>query len=111
MVHLVASIDPENSQSIAETLLAEVYSLDRIWSRSPEALARILGQQSPVIGLLLAAREAGLEAIRAGLLGRVIEPSRPKLIEYLKTSMGSIPEEILHVLFLAASRRPLPDEQ
>src|SRR3546814_11823318 len=53
LVHLVASIDPENSQSIAETLLAEFHSLDRIWSRSPEALARLLGKQCPVIGLLL----------------------------------------------------------
>src|SRR3546814_6186495 len=89
MVHLVASIDPENSQSIAETLLAEFHSLDRIWSRSPEALARILGKQSPVIGLLLGAREAGLEAIRAELLGCVIQPSSPKLIECLKTSSAA----------------------
>src|SRR3546814_16135029 len=58
-----------------------------------------------------AAREAGLEAIRAELLGRVIEPSSPKLIEYLKTSMGALPEEILRVLFLDASRRLVADEQ
>src|SRR3546814_7181128 len=52
-----------------------------------------------------------LEAIRAELLGRVIEPSSPKLIEYLKTSMGALPEEILRVLFLDASRRLVADEQ
>lgn len=60
---------------------------------------------------MLAAREAGLEAMRAELLGRVIEPSSPKLIEYLKASMGALPEEILRVLFLDASRRLVADEQ
>lgn len=60
---------------------------------------------------MLAAREAGIEAKRAELLGRVIEPSSPKLIEYLKTSMGALPEEILRVLFLDASRRLIADEQ
>ena len=49
--------------------------------------------------------------MRAELLGRVIDPSSPKLIEYLKTSMGALPEEILRVLFLDASRRLVADEQ
>lgn len=60
---------------------------------------------------MLAAREACLEAKRSGLLGRVIDPSSAKLIEYLKASMGALPEEVLRVLFLDASCRLIADEK
>lgn len=82
-----------------------------MWSRSPEALARILGKTSPVAHLLLAARDASLEAMRSELLGHAIESSSPHLIKYLKASMGALPEEVLRVLFLDAARRLITDEQ
>src|SRR3546814_6163917 len=42
---------------------------------------------------------------------RTITPTDPKLIAYLKTSMGSLPEEVLRVLFLDGACRLITDEQ
>src|SRR3546814_21045713 len=44
-------------------------------------------------------------------MGRTITPTDPKLIAYLKTSMGSLPEEVLRVLFLDGACRLITDEQ
>jgi DNA repair protein RadC len=61
--------------------------------------------------MLSSARAATLEAMRSKVADRAIAPSDPKLIQYLQTSMGALPHEILRVLFLDASRRMIADEQ
>jgi DNA repair protein RadC len=61
--------------------------------------------------MLRAARTATPKAVRSEMADRAITPSDPKLIQYLKTSLGSLPHEILRVLFLNGSRQMIADEQ
>lgn len=108
---LVATIEPAASLQIADRLLEEFRSLDRIVTQKPEALRRALGGRGKVAALILAARAASIEAQRSNLVGRSIRTDDPKLIAYLKASMGSLPEEVLRVLFLDAARQLITDEQ
>lgn len=111
LAKLVAVIDPDNCESLAEQLLAEHRTLARLFAQSPEALARTLGHGSPVGAMIVAARCATLEAMRAELSGRSIDPANQKLLRYLTTSMGALPEEVFRILFLDPSRRLIADEQ
>ncbi|MGV7123088.1 JAB domain-containing protein [Sphingopyxis sp. 550A] len=61
--------------------------------------------------MLVAARSANLEALRAELPGRIIDPANPRLLAYLKASMGALPDEVLRVLFLGPARDLIADEQ
>jgi DNA repair protein RadC len=96
---------------MAETLLSEYRTLARLWAQSPASLERLLGRNSPVADMLIAARAAMLEAMRSEVAGRAITPADPKLIRYLQASMGALPHEILRALFLDGSRRVIGDEQ
>ena len=61
--------------------------------------------------MIIASRAMTLEAMRAELPGRRIDPANPRLLHYLRASMGALPDETLRVLFLDASRRLIADEQ
>ena len=111
LADLVAAIDPEHCESLAERLLAEHRTLGRLFAQSPEALARTLGKDSPVGAMLVAAHRTTLEALREELSGRGIDPDNPKLLRYLRASMGALPDEALRVLFLDPSHRLIADEQ
>ena len=108
---LIAAVAPSESLQIADRLLCEFRSLDRVLTQKPEALRRTLGGRDSVAALIFAARAASVEALRSSLMGRTITPTDPKLIAYLKTSMGSLPEEVLRVLFLDGACRLITDEQ
>jgi DNA repair protein RadC len=107
----VATIAPSNSEQIAAALLAEFQSLPNIWSQSPEALARVLHPWPSIIPLIVAARNAAIEAMQVGLSARQIEPFDPALRNYLIASMGSLPDERLRILFLDPSRHLISDEE
>lgn len=92
-------------------MLAEHRTLAKLFAQSPAALARTLGADSPVGAMLVAARVAALEAMRPARDSRTIDPANPRLLKYLRASMGALPDETLRVLFLDASRRLLADEQ
>lgn len=49
--------------------------------------------------------------MRADLDDHGIDPASPKLLRYLKMSMGALPLETLRVLFLDPARRLIADEQ
>src|SRR3546814_8173824 len=51
------------------------------------------------------------EGMRTGLLGRPLKPTDQKLLSYLTFSMGSLPDEVLRVLFLDGAQRLIADEQ
>lgn len=61
--------------------------------------------------MLIAARATTLEALRCQAGGRAVDPSDPKLLQYLQASMGALPDETLRILFLDASRNLITDEQ
>ena len=61
--------------------------------------------------MIVAARAATLEAMRADLAGRRVQPGSRQLIRYLQTAMGALRDEALRVLFLDASRCLIADEQ
>lgn len=61
--------------------------------------------------MMVAARAAALEALRADIAGVCIDPAAPRLIKYLRASMGALSCETLRVLFLDASHRLVADEQ
>lgn len=111
LANFIASIQPAESDQIAARLLGEFRSLGRIWTQTPEALQRILGRSSPIPALLFAARDAMTEGMRTGLLGRPLKPTNQKLLSYLTFSMGSLPDEVLRVLFLDGAQRLIADEQ
>lgn len=73
--------------------------------QSPETLARTLGKDSAVSALLCATQAAAIQSLRADLDDRGIDPANPKLLRYLKLSMGALPHETLRVLFLDPARR------
>src|SRR3546814_14955016 len=52
-----------------------------------------------------------LEGRQADLTTQPVDPACPKLGQYLMASMGSLPDEVLRILFLDASYRLLADEQ
>jgi DNA repair protein RadC len=107
----VETVDPGNGRIIAKRLLDEFSTLGCLWSQPPEAMARILGQNSSVARLLFVSREALLESMRGDLQRRKLDPSSHKLIDYLRASMGALPDEALRVLFLDGSRGLIADEQ
>ncbi len=111
LARLIAAIEPDNSELIANRLLDEFRSLGRIWAASPEALYRFLGRGSAVVSLIVGAREAALETMEGDLRGIAIDPFSPALRRYLIASMGSLSDEVLRVLFLDESRRLIADEQ
>lgn len=111
LADLIAAIDPERCEALAERLLAEYRTLARLFAQSPEALARTLGKDSPVGAMIVSARRATLGAMRAELSGRGIDPGNSKLLRYLTASMGGLPDETLRVLFLDPSHRLIADEQ
>src|SRR3546814_5129999 len=79
--------------------------------QSPEALARTLGKDSAVSALLTAANAAAIESMRADLGDRSLDPASPKLLRYLKMSMGALPQETLRVFFLDPAQRLIADAQ
>lgn len=111
LAELVASIEPERADEIADRLLAEFCTLSRLWSQSLEALERVLGPGSTVARLLLSARIAVLEAMQSDIAGASIDMDDPRMGQYLMTSMGALAEEALRILFLDGSRRLIADEQ
>lgn len=111
LAKLIASVAPSQSEKLAEALLAEFQCIGRVWSETPEALARVLGRASPVISLILSAREAALESIAGDLRGIAIDSFSASLRRYLIVSMGSLSDEVLRILFLDGSRRLIADEQ
>lgn len=111
LARLVSAVEPENCERIAATLLEEFQSIGRIWSAAPEALGRVLGDVSPVISLIIGARDAALETMAGDLRGIAIDPFSLELRRYLIASMGSLADETLRVLFLDSSRRLIADER
>lgn len=107
----MAIVEPAHADAIAAALLGEYRSLPRLWSQSPEALARVIGDWPAVVALLASGRDALHETMRADLAARCIDPLDASLRRYLTVSMGSLPEERLRVLFLDAARMLIADEQ
>lgn len=107
----MARVEPDNAEIVAARLITEFRSLARLLSQSPDAIARVVGRDSPVIPLLLASRDAMREAMRGELHATRITASSRRLTNYLKISMGGLPDETLRVLFLDARHRLIADEQ
>ena len=107
----MACVEPDNSEIIAARLIAEFRTLARLLSQSPDAIARVVGRGSAVIPLLLASRDGMREALRGELHDKRIAASSRRLTDYLKISMGGLPDETLRVLFLDARHRLIADEQ
>jgi DNA repair protein RadC len=79
--------------------------------QNPDALARTLGKCSAVSALLAATQAAAIESMRSDFDDHEIDPASPKLLRYLKMSMGALSHETLRVLFLDPARRLIADEQ
>ncbi len=107
----MACVEPDNSETVAARLIAEFRSLARLLSQNPDAIARVVGRDSPIVPLLLASRDAMRAAMRGELHDSRITASSRTLIDYLKISMGGLPDETLRVLFLDARHRLIADEQ
>lgn len=102
---------PDQAENLAARLLAEFRSLARVWSQDSKAIERVAGRGSPVGPLLIAARAVMEEAMRSDLRRGSVHPAQPRLLDYLKASMGGLPDENLRILFLSGSHGLLADEQ
>ena len=91
-------VEPDNPEILAARLIAEFRSLARLLSQSPDAIARVVGRDSPVVPLLLASRDVLREAMRGELHDKRITASSRRLTDYLKISMGGLPDETLREL-------------
>src|SRR3546814_11185187 len=80
------------------------------WS-SDVCSSDLLGADSAVVTLLIGARDMMVEGMRGDLRAKVIDPFDPMLRQYLIMSMGSLPIEVLRILFPDRGRRPFADEQ
>lgn len=107
----MVAVEPDRADALAARLTGEFGSLARLWSQNREAIERVVGKDSPIVPLLLAARDAMLESMRGELPARSIAPCNTKLTAYLTASMGSLPDETLRVLFLNGSHSLIADEQ
>ena len=52
-----------------------------------------------------------LAGLQGDFVSQPIDPACPKLNQYLMTSMGSLPDEVLRILFLDDAQRLIADEQ
>lgn len=111
LADFLAAVEPDHAEDIADSLFREFKTLGRIWSASPEALSRILGHESRIGNLLLKARDAMSAASQCDLRSSAVNIHDPALGHYLMTSMGSLGEEVLRVLFLDGRERLIADEQ
>ncbi|GGJ41170.1 hypothetical protein GCM10011393_09240 [Sphingopyxis bauzanensis] len=91
-------------------MLAEFKGLGRLWLQPPERLSRILADWPTVQAFLASVHDAMFEGMRSGLRSVPIDPFDPALRRYLIASMGSLPDEMLRVLFLDAGHRLIADE-
>lgn len=73
-------------------------------------MSRLLANWPTVQTYLESIREAMFEGMRSGLRSSRIDPFDAALRQYLIASMGSLPDEMLRVLFLDAGHRLIADE-
>lgn len=64
-----------------------------------------------VVDLLMRARAAICDSFRGEIASRPVDPNAPELRQYLMATMGSLPDEVLRVLFLDQGHRLIADEQ
>lgn len=102
---------PGQGTALAKALLDEFQSLGRLWAQEPEAIARIVGSNSPVASLILHAREAAIAAASSDIRGIRIDPFAAEVRQYLILSMGSLADERFRILFLDSSHRLITDEE
>lgn len=102
---------PGHGAAIANALLDEFQSLGRLWVQEPEAIGRIVGSGSPVVSIILHARDAAIAAASSDIRGIRIDPFASEVRQYLILSMGSLADERFRILFLDASRRLIADEE
>ena len=76
----------------------------------PNALARVLGVDSPAIRHIVMVRDVMLHVLREEALKAPILGTSEALIDYLVADMAHLPVERLRVLFLNAKNHLLRDE-
>ena len=97
---LIAPVDPQQAQRLADLLIAEFGTIGRILAESPHALRRVVGKQSKVIDLLTATDRLIDAKLQDQLPKKVISATDENLVYFLRASLGSQPVEKLMVIFL-----------
>jgi DNA repair protein RadC len=103
-------VAPSDADDISRSILAEFGTVARALAETEDAQRRVV-HDDRVVGLLAAMRDVMEEGLQADLLVRQVSPTDPALIRYLVATMGSLPIEVLRVLFLDSGRRLLAEEQ
>ena len=104
-------MDPQRSEALAAACLAEFGSLGKIWTQTPETLARVLGGGTGIPELLAAAGQALTAGLQANVAAEPVDPFSASLRNYLIHAMGSLADETFRVLFLDSAHRLIADEQ
>jgi len=81
-----------------------------VLAAGPNALARVLGVDSPAIRHIVMVRDVMLHVLREEALKAPILGTSEALIDYLVADMAHLPVERLRVLFLNAKNHLLRDE-
>lgn len=111
LADFIEIIEPVDGARLANALFDEFRSIGRIFAQSPESLERVLRGHAAVARILLGARLVLLEGMREDFASLPISPDCPNLLQYLMTSMGALPEEVLRVIFLDSAGHLIADEQ
>lgn len=110
LAQLIANVAPRSATAISVALINEFGSLGRIFSESPDALRRVIGDNDKIIQLLGSAHAAHCASLRSEIHLKTIDVIDQHLIDYLAASMGGLSVEKLRVLFLDRSNRLAGDE-
>jgi DNA repair protein RadC len=111
LADFIEIIEPVDGDRLTNALFDEFRSLGRIFAQSPQSLERVLRGHAALARILLGARLLILEGMREEFASLPINPDCPKLLQYLMTSMGALPDEVLRVIFLDSAGHLIADEQ
>lgn len=97
---LFHAISRRDTKPLAKRLIARFGSLAGVLGADPTDLSNVEGAGPAVTVLLKASHQAGIRMAREDLHERTDLGSWDKVLEYCRASLGHLPRESFHVLFL-----------
>ena len=110
MAALLEPFAGAHSAGLAERLIARFGSLGRILSAPLQQLQDAAGDQAGAVRAIHGAKRLVEAALGEELAQTTVDGSDPALLRYLQLTLGSAPDERLHVIYCDAARRYLHDE-
>lgn len=111
LAQLIEIIEPDQAGRLSHELLEEFGSIGRMLGESEAALHRILGSNKAVVKLLKATEKIIHAKLRNELPRKLISATDQRLVEYLRSRIGSRTTETMRILFLDGSHHLLAEQE